>query len=220
MGIYRTTKNRYIKVTYDIVAYYDMDGDFPLRCAAMLFDLLGFRENVIVRNKYVVRKERDDVIQHYMAEKRNLFFERPGHADSDYCVWIKERLASNLELMELLNLQAIDLHYIVPTASFNEADIEELWTTDIPTLLQTGKASFVCNIVDQDRELELFFDPDVIPESSRTNALTAWEQQIVNYVQPVKLRRKEIGGPHGEKYFVQLEILEDTGRKRGFFWKK
>lgn len=68
-------KEPYYEIDYEIEAVFDEQGDFPLQCAALLFDLLKFDRNVIIKNRYAIKAEKASVISKYIKNGHNCFYE-------------------------------------------------------------------------------------------------------------------------------------------------
>ena len=79
----------YFEIDYEIEAPFDMQGEFPLQCAALLFDLLDFNRNIVIKNQYSIKAEKANVIAKYAVNDQNYFFEWHRHPEGNYCMWIK-----------------------------------------------------------------------------------------------------------------------------------
>lgn len=112
-------KEPYYEIDYEIEAVFDEQGDFPLQCAALLFDLLKFDRNVIIKNQYAIKAEKASAISKYIKNGHNCFYEWPESPLGNYCIWIKESFLTNQKLVDLLRLQGTFLSYIVPSDSFD-----------------------------------------------------------------------------------------------------
>lgn len=201
--------SKLIEIDYEFDSVTDEYGDFPIRCATMLFDLLGFNKNVIIKNQYVYKPEKAFVVARYYGKDSNRYYEWPKNRSGDYCVWIKEGYSSNQELIDFLSLQVIHLSFIVPTKTFDWEKFIENWRSDEQNLIQTGQASFICNIVDMDRDLNLFFNADDYTPEMISDMLARWESEITKQDEPIKVQRSEylIRGKYGEKSLITIHIM-------------
>ena len=199
----------FYETDYEIAAACDECGDFPLKCAAMLFDLLEIKGNVIIKNQHVKRPEKEEALAPYVKNKENRYFASPKHPESDYCIWIKQPFSANQTLMPILSLQGIDLSYIVPMDSFDWNGFLENWKQDERELLLSGQAAFICNIIDADRTLNLGFNPAFFSEEKITDVLCQWEQLIVRAAHGTQVKRDEgqRRSEYGRKTLVELSIL-------------
>ena len=196
------------EIDYEIESVYDYDGDFPLLCAALLFDLLNIKGNIIIKNRNTVKSEKAHIMQYYTINKNNYYYEWPDSPDGNYCVWIRESFSSNRELMDLLRLQGIYLSYIVPTESFDWKSFTDNWQKDDTYLLSSNQASFICCVIDADRDLNLNFNASIFSEEKITYLLTKWEGEIARVASSCRIERtvKHMRSKNGTKYLVQLSI--------------
>lgn len=184
-----TMSGAFYETDYEIAAACDESGAFPLECAAMLFDLLEIKENVIIKNQHVKRPEKEEALAPYVENKENRYFASHEHPESDYCIWIKQPFSTNQTLMPILALQGIALSYIVPTDSFDWNGFLENWKQDERELLLSGQAAFVCNIIDADRTLNLGFNTAFFSEEKIAEVLRQWEQLIVRAAHGTQVKR-------------------------------
>ncbi len=194
------------EIDYEIEAVFDEYGDFPLQCAALLFDLLKFNRNIIIKNQYTIKAEKTNVISKYIENDQNYFYEWPKCPKGDYCVWIKDSFSTNQELIDILRLQGIYLSYIVPSASFNWKEFLESWKKDERYLLLSGQSSFICNVIDMDRTLNINFNTTVFSTEEIIRILSEWEKAINHIAKPSRMRRTktQMRSKQGNIYQVRL----------------
>lgn len=197
--------NAYIEIDYEIEAVCDTYGEFPLHCAALLFDLLKLKKNIVIKNQYTIKAEKEKIIRQYRDNPQNCYYERPKCPEGDYCVWIKEGFPSNRELIELLNLQGIYLSYIAPTDSFDWEAFLNKWREKEDYLLSLGQASFICNVLDMDRTLNLKFSTAKYPSARIADITAAWEKEIVQVAQASCVQRTLVQ-MRGNKQLVRLTL--------------
>ena len=175
------------QVDYEIEARCDWDGDFPLQCAAALFASLNLNSNIIIKKRYTLRNNESEVIRKYIDNDLNRFYRYSKHPDVDYCLWIKQQILTQQELIELLKLQGIYLSCIVPNDTFDWEDFLDKWEKDERYLLLSGQASFICNILDEDRRLNIGFNTVVYSMDKISNVLSAWEKSITHIAKAAKV---------------------------------
>ena len=166
----------FFEIEYDIESTFDEYGNFPIACAIMLFDILGWRSNVLIKNQYVA-KEKNFIVQHVLENKRNILYEHSFFPEGNYCLWIKDCLQTN-ELSKVLDLQGIYMCCIQPTEMFNWSNFQTKWKNDEIYLFPDNEASFVCKIIDMDRVLDLYFNEDYYSVNFIDNVLSLWESRI------------------------------------------
>lgn len=198
----------YFEIDYEIEAVFDKNGDFPLKCAALLFDLLKFHENIVIKNRYVAKKEAQSVLLKHIQSDQNDFYAWPEFPKGDYCLWIKSGFSSNQELMDILRLQGMYLSYIVPSDSFEWDAFLKNWREDERYLLSAGQAPFVCNVIDMDRKLNINFSTALFSTETIMTILNKWEKSISVIADPLRVKRTEMQmrSKHGNKYSVCLRF--------------
>ena len=196
----------YSEYDYEFEAAFDEWGDFPLQCAALLFDLLKFNRNIVIRNQYSIKAEKANVLCKYIKNDKNRLYEDPASPEANYCLWIKEPFSTNRELMDIFRLQGTYLSYIVPSNSFDLKEFLEKWKKDEKYLLLSGQASFICNVVDMDRVLNINFNTAVFPKEDIRRILCEWEKTIRHIAEPSQGKRTEtqMRSNRGTKYSVRL----------------
>ena len=199
-------KDGFFEIDYEFEAAFDEWGDFPLQCAALLFDLLKFNRNIVIRNQYSIKAEKANVLCKYIKNDKNRLYEDPASPEANYCLWIKEPFSTNRELMDIFRLQGTYLSYIVPSNSFDLKEFLEKWKKDEKYLLLSGQASFICNVVDMDRVLNINFNTAVFPKEDIRRILCEWEKAIRHIAEPSQGKRTEtqMRSNHGTKYSVRL----------------
>jgi len=197
--------NAYIEMDYEIEATCDMDGEFPLHCAALLFDLLNLKENIVIKNQYTIKAEKENIIRQYRDHPQNCYYEWPKCPEGDYCVWIKGGFPSNQELIDLLCLQGIYLSYIAPTDAFDWEAFLNKWREKEDYLLLIGQASFICNVIDMDRTLNLKFSTAQYSSARIAEIMTAWEKEIAQIAQAACVQRMTVQR-RGNKQLVRLTL--------------
>lgn len=200
--------NLLFEVDYEIESMCDTYGDFPLRCAVLLFDLLNIHSNIIIKNQYTIKEEKTKTISKYIDNEQNYFYEWPKSPEGNYCIWIRHYLSTNQELFDVLNLQGIYLSYIVPTDSFNWVCFLKRWKEDEKHLILSGQASFCCNIIDMDRTLNIIFDTNVFSVDRINEILAYWEKAMIHIAKSTQTKKvvKKMRSKHGEKQLVQLSF--------------
>lgn len=201
--------NSFFEIDYEIEAVYDEYGDFPLQCAILLFDLLGIKENIVIKNQHSIKVERTKAIKKYIENKENCFYEWPKSPKGNYCIWIKQSLSTNQKLMSILELQGIYLSYIVPNYTFDWDNFLRRWKEDEKNLLLSGQALFICNVIDEDRTLNINFNTTVFSMERIMSVLTKWEKSIINIAEYTQLKRNtaQMRGKYGNKSLVRLCLL-------------
>ncbi len=196
----------YFEIDYEIEADFDMEGDFSLQCATLLFDLLNINGNVIIKNQYAQKAEKRKTISKYVGNEQNYFYEWPKHPEGNYCIWIKESFSTNQEIIDILKLQGTYLSYIAPTDSFDWEDFLKNWKKDERYLLLSRQASFICNIIDMDRTLNINFNTAIFSTEKIVSIISKWQEAITLITKPSKVSKSEtkIRSKHGNKYQVQL----------------
>lgn len=199
----------YFEIDYEIEAAFDEYGDFPLQCAALLFDLLNFNSNIIIKNQYSIKPERAKALSQYLG-KQNCFYEDPKTPEGNYCIWIKQNFQTNQELIRIFKLQGIYLTYIVPNKSFDWEGFLKNWKKDERYLLLSGQSSFICNVIDMDRILNLNFNTAVFSEEKIIHIMNEWEKAITNTAGSSKVRKtvEKMRSKHGNKYRVCLCFVQ------------
>ena len=165
-----------IEIEYDIESTFDKDGIFPLVCTNMLFDVLKWNSNVLIKNQCVA-KEKKTTVERILKNQKNIFYEHSFFPEGNYCLWIKDCLESG-ELSEVLNLQGIYMCCIQPTKVFDWNIFQNKWKSDEIYLFADNQASFVCKIIDMDRVLNLYFNEDYYSLHFVDNILYLWEVRI------------------------------------------
>ncbi len=185
---------QYFEYEYEIEAACDFDGDFPLFCAALLFDSLALNSSFIIKKRFTTKDEEHAILKKYISDSRNTFYnyKRRKSPIGDYCLWVKSWRLSIQDLVEILSIQGIYLSYIVPTASFDWKSFVADWESDEAQLVASSSASFVCNIIDMDRTLNLVFHPDFFPENRIETILDHWERAIVSASKSKQVQRTVI----------------------------
>lgn len=199
--------NSFFEIDYEIEATLDEYGDFPLYCATLLFDLLNIKSNIVIKNQHTIKAEKKSVIQQYTENKQNYYYEWPRSPDGNYCIWIKEKFLSNHKLIDLLKLQGIYLSYIVPNETFDWNKFLVEWKKDNINLLSSNQASFICNVIDMDRTLNLIFNISEFPREEIIGLLNKWERAIESIAQSTQVIRTEtqMRSKYGSKILVQLK---------------
>lgn len=202
-------KEPYYEIDYEIEAAFDEQEDFPLQCAALLFDLLKFDRNIIIKDQYAIKAEKASVIYKYIKNGHNYFYEWPQSPLGNYCIWIKESFLTNQKLVDLLRLQGTFLSYIVPSDSFDWKEFLESWKEDEKYLLASGQSLFICNVVDMDRILNINFNTAVFSTERINRIIHEWQDAINHIADPSQMRRTEtqVRGKNGDKYIVRLSFL-------------
>lgn len=197
-----------LEFDYVIEASCDWDGDFPLQCATMLFDLLEINDGIVIKNQYAIRQEKAEVLKPYIEDPKNCYYAWPENPEGDYCIWVKQPLDSNATLLPVLKLQGIYLSCIVPTNTFVWEDFCRDRKADERKLILTDQAAFVCNIVDEDRVLNLGFNTALFSEKKIADVLRRWEQMIVHAANGTQVKRDggERRSEYGSKTLVELSI--------------
>lgn len=195
------------EIDCEIEAVCDKCGDFPLQCAILLFDLLGINGNIIVKNQFSIKEEKKDALQKYNKNVQNSYYEWPNSPEGNYCIWIKESFDSNIELIDILKLQGTYLSYIVPSNSFDWEKFTKEWQKDDKQLLLTKQASFICNILDMDRTLNLNFNVAEFPKEKITSVIEKWEDVIKVMAKSTQIKRTvmQMRSKYGSKYLIQLK---------------
>lgn len=195
----------YFEIDYEIEAVFDEYGDFPLQCAALLFDLLNINGNVVIKNQYSIKPEKTKAISRYMGN-HNCFYEWPKRPEGNYCLWLKQSFQTNLELMNILKLQGTYLTYIVPTGSFDWDTFLENWKKDERYLLLSGQSSFICNVIDMDRTLNINFNTTVFSKEKIMGIINEWEKSIINNSESSQAKRtvEKMNSKYGNKCRVHL----------------
>lgn len=201
--------NSFFEIDYEIEAKCDEYGDFPLQCAALLFDLLDIRENVVIKNQYSIKTEKAKVIEKYIENKENSFYECSLSPEGNYCIWLKQSFSTNQELVNILKLQGIYLSYIVPNDSFDWEDFLKHWKNDEKDLLLSGQAMFICNVIDEDRTLNINFNADYFSTEKITNITAEWEKSIKSIAKYTHVKRNvaQMRSKHGNKHLIRLCFL-------------
>ncbi len=186
-----------IEFCYEIESDFDETGDFPLMCTTLLFDLLGIKSNILFRNQYAQSSD-NPVLRRYAKKEENVYIE---YSASQYLLWIREAFPTNLDMLEILKLQGMQLSCLVPISESRVPSIELLRTTETRDLFLNGDFTFACDITDEDRNLTLWFNPEIFKEDDIHSTLFQWEQRIVQYYHPVAMKRKALS-----KQFIQLSF--------------
>ena len=186
-----------IEFCYEIESDFDETGDFPLLCTTLLFDLLGIKSNILFRNQYAQSSD-NPVLRRYAEKEENVYIE---YSASQYLLWIREAFPTNLDMLEILKLQGMQLSCLVPISESRVPSIELLQTTETRDLFLNGDFTFACDITDEDRNLTLWFNPEIFKEDDIHSTLFQWEQRIVQYYHPVVMNRKALS-----KQFIQLSF--------------
>ncbi len=186
-----------IEFCYEIESDFDETGDFPLMCTTLLFDLLGIKSNILFRNQYAQSSD-NPVLRRYAEKEENVYIE---YSASQYLLWIREAFPTNLDMLEILKLQGMQLSCLVPISESRVPSIELLQTTETRDLFLNGDFTFACDITDEDRNLTLWFNPEIFKEDDIHSTLFQWEQRIVQYYHPVVMNRKALS-----KQFIQLSF--------------
>ncbi len=186
-----------IEFCYEIESDFDETGDFPLMCTTLLFDLLGIKSNILFRNQYAQSSD-NPVLRRYAKKEENVYIE---YSASQYLLWIREAFPTNLDMLEILKLQGMQLSCLVPISESRVPSIELLRTTETRDLFLNGDFTFACDITDEDRNLTLWFNPEIFKEDDIHSTLFQWEQRIVQYYRPVAMKRKALS-----KQFIQLSF--------------
>ena len=186
-----------IEFCYEIESDFDETGDFPLMCTTLLFDLLGIKSNILFRNQYAQSSD-NPVLRRYAKKEENVYIE---YSASQYLLWIREAFPTNLDMLEILKLQGMQLSCLVPISESRVPSIELLQTTETRDLFLNGDFTFACDITDEDRNLTLWFNPEIFKEDDIHSTLFQWEQRIVQYYHPVVMNRKALS-----KQFIQLSF--------------
>ena len=198
----------YWQIAYEIEARRDWDGTLPLQCAASLFASLHLNSDLVIKRRYTWRSNESEVIRKYIKDGCDLFYRHPKRTEADLCLWIKQRVLTQRELIDLLGLQGIYLSYIVPTDAFVWEDFLDKWESDAVHLLLSGQASFICDICDEDRRLDITFNTAVFSMEETANALSAWERAIAHIAEAQQVYRTEtqMRGKYGNESLVQLSL--------------
>ena len=186
-----------IEFCYEIESDFDETGDFPLMCTTLLFDLLGIKSNILFRNQYAQSSD-NPVLRRYAEKEENVYIE---YSASQYLLWIREAFPTNLDMLEILKLQGMQLSCLVPISESRVPSIELLRMTETRDLFLNGDFTFACDITDEDRNLTLWFNPEIFKEDDIHSTLFQWEQRIVQYYHPVVMNRKALS-----KQFIQLSF--------------
>ena len=186
-----------IEFCYEIESDFDETGDFPLMCTTLLFDLLDIKSNILFRNQYAQSSD-NPVLRRYAKKEENVYIE---YSASQYLLWIREAFPTNLDMLEILKLQGMQLSCLVPISESRVPSIELLRTTETRDLFLNGDFTFACDITDEDRNLTLWFNPEIFKEDDIHSTLFQWEQRIVQYYHPVAMKRKALS-----KQFIQLSF--------------
>lgn len=186
-----------IEFYYEIESDLDETGDFPLMCTTLLFDLLGIKSNILFRNQYAQSSD-NPVLRRYAEKEKNIYIE---YSASQYFLWIREAFPTNLDMFEVLKLQGMQLSCFVPISESRVPPIELLRTTETRDLFLNGDFAFACDITDEDKNLTLWFNPEIFKEDDIHSTLSQWEQKIVQYYHPVAMKRKALS-----KQFIQLSF--------------
>lgn len=186
-----------IEFCYEIESDFDETGDFPLMCTTLLFDLLGIKSNILFRNQYAQSSD-NPVLRRYAEKEENVYIE---YSASQYLLWIREAFPTNLDMLEILKLQGMQLSCLVQISESRVPSIELLRTTETRDLFLNGDFTFACDITDEDRNLTLWFNPEIFKEDDIHSTLFQWEQRIVQYYHPVTMKRKALS-----KQFIQLSF--------------
>ena len=186
-----------IEFCYEIESDFDETGDFPLMCTTLLFDLLDIKSNILFRNQYAQSSD-NPVLRRYAKKEENVYIE---YSASQYLLWIREAFPTNLDMLEILKLQGMQLSCLVPISESRVPSIELLQTTETRDLFLNGDFTFACDITDEDRNLTLWFNPEIFKEDDIHSTLFQWEQRIVQYYHPVAMKRKALS-----KQFIQLSF--------------
>lgn len=186
-----------IEFCYEIESDFDETGDFPLMCTTLLFDLLSIKSNILFRNQYAQSSD-NPVLRRYAEKEENVYIE---YSASQYLLWIREAFPTNLDMLEILKLQGMQLSCLVPISESRVPSIELLQTTETRDLFLNGDFTFACDITDEDRNLTLWFNPEIFKEDDIHSTLFQWEQRIVQYYHPVVMNRKALS-----KQFIQLSF--------------
>ena len=195
--------SNFIEINYEIEAVCDEYGEFPLQCATLLFDLLGFNSDIIIKNKKTIKPEKTNIIQPFKNDN-NVYYELPQSPEGDYCLWIKEKLLSNKQIVDILNLQGIYLSYIVPNDFFNWDIFLKKWKEDVGYLLESNQATFICNIIDMDRVLSLNFNTNSYSEEFIWSLIDKWEKMILDVASTSVVKRIE---QHGRGKYCNKHLI-------------
>ena len=120
--------------------------------------------------------------------------------------------------MEVLKLQCIYLSYIAVTDSFDWKSFIEKWKEDEVHLFLSGQASFICNVIDEERTLNLNFNTAILSEGQIMNIIAKWEQEIdytvarweqeIGHIARTSKKQRIVtllrGGRNGNKYRIRL----------------
>lgn len=201
-------EERCFEINYEIEAIFDEYGEFPLHCATLLFDLLNINGNVVIKNQYSIKPEKSKVVTQYIGNQ-TYFYEWPKRPEGNYCVWLKQSFQTNQEILNILKLQGTYLTYIVPTESFDWENFLENWEKDERYLLFSGQSSFICNVIDMERTLNINFDTTVYSAEKIMDIIREWEKSIFNTSESLRVERtvEEIRGKYGILSQVRLRFF-------------
>lgn len=196
------------EIDYVLESPRDWVGEFPLQCAALLFDMLGVYSNVVIRNKYAIKKEKAEIISKYVDNTKNLLCECPKCPEGNYAIWLKHGFVTNQEIIDILGLQGTYLSYIVPSDSFNWEKFSANWKDDEHCLILSGEAVFVCNIVDMERTLNINFNTENFPIKRITTIISKWEQKIKQLDGTERLVKTTVQehSKYGNKQLIRLKF--------------
>lgn len=183
--------NTIYEIDYEIESIYDLDGDFPLECAAVLFELLNIKTNFIIKNRSAVRKEKDKIISKYINNNQNIFYELEKYPKVNFSLWIKEDNLTNNDIIDILKLQVTDLSFIVPNNLFDWNRFLTNWKKDVDYLVSSDEATFACNIIDMDRTINMIFNTSVYSMETINKILVEWENAMMSMAQSSKVKRTE-----------------------------
>ena len=164
-----------VKINYDIESVFDEFGRFPLECTIMLFDILEWKSNILIKNQYVAKDKRS--VKKIIENEKNIYYEYPSFPEGNYCIWIKDNI-QNDELIEVLSLQGIYMCCIQPTKLFDWNSFQSKNKKDESCLFLDNQASFICEIIDQDRVISLYFNNDYYPIQFIKDILCQWENRM------------------------------------------
>lgn len=200
--------NPIFEIDYEIASIHDEYGDFPLQCATILFDLLNIKSNIVIKNQYSIKPEKAKVLSQYISNEHNCFHEWPKSPEGNYCVWIKHNFSTNQQLVDILRLQGTYLSYIAPNDLFAWDDFLKNWSNDERYLILSEQASFVCNVFDMDRTLNINFNTADFSIEEIASVLAEWEGVMSQISKPIQLTRNVSGirGKYGDKHLVRLSF--------------
>ena len=178
--------------------YYEIESDadtdaFTLMCVALLLDLLGFKNNVVIRNQYARHDDSNHIINRYAQSKNNVYVKR---SSSEYRLWIRDEFSSNFDLLDLFELQGMQLSYLVPSDKFASSCMDSHWPAETRDLLMTDSFSFACDVMDEDQNLSIAFNSKEYGPHQIRSVLSEWERRMVQYWQPTAFHRKELMRQH------------------------